>query len=246
MRAGDNSATLSEGGSGDSHQKDHNVFGATLVDHRDDAASSGASTPRGDFIQSPFGVFTCNDEKFVSKPFKDSSDESDGKPAIHKVLTSKAEEWMVKKGLSWPWKGNEQEGSKGRPTNSVWPWVQNEQKKERCHQINPSAGVQYESHAFESNKPINNEASSLWSSPINANSTSSASSCGSTSSSVMNKVDTDSEGLEYEILWDDLTIGEQVGQGSCGTVYHGLWFGSVCFLASGDIVDAFVDLYVHP
>nr|ABK06414.1 flag-tagged protein kinase domain of putative mitogen-activated protein kinase kinase kinase [synthetic construct] len=32
--------------------------------------------------------------------------------------------------------------------------------------------------------------------------------------------------LEYEILWDDLTIGEQVGQGSCGTVYHGLWFGS--------------------
>jgi hypothetical protein len=29
----------------------------------------------------------------------------------------------------------------------------------------------------------------------------------------MNKVDTDSEGLEYEILWDDLTIGEQVGQG---------------------------------
>ncbi|CAH8259606.1 unnamed protein product [Arabidopsis lyrata] len=226
MRAGDNSATLSEGGSGDSHHSYHGVFGATLTDHKDDAASSGASTPRGDFLQSPFGVFTCNDDKFVSKPFKDSSDESDGKPAIHKVLTSKAEEWMVKKGLSWPWKGNEQEGSKGRPTNSVWPWVQNAQEKERSHQINPAAGVNSESHAFESNKPINNEASCLWSSSINANSTSSASSCGSTSSCVMNKVDTDSEGLEYEILWDDLTIGEQVGQGSCGTVYHGLWFGS--------------------
>ncbi|XP_010486178.1 PREDICTED: mitogen-activated protein kinase kinase kinase YODA-like [Camelina sativa] len=225
MRSGDNSATLSEGGSGDSHYSDHGVFGASLADHRDDAASSGASTPRGDFIQSPFGVFTCNDEKLSSKPFKDSSDESDGKPAIHKVLSSKAEEWMVKKGLSWPWKGNEQEGSKGRPTHSVWPWVKNEQEKEKSLQIHPFAGVESESPPFES-KPINNEASSLWSSSINANSTSSASSCGSTKSSVMNKVDTDSESLEYEILWDDLTIVEQIGQGSCGTVYHGLWFGS--------------------
>ncbi|KAL1211868.1 putative serine/threonine-protein kinase SIS8 [Cardamine amara subsp. amara] len=228
MRAGDNSASLSEGGSGDSHHSDHSVFGATLADHRDDAASSGASTPRGDFIQSPFGVFTYNDEKFPSKAFKDSSDENDGKPAIHKGLTTKAEEWMVKKGLSWPWKGNdEQEGSKGKPTRSVWPWVQqNEQEKDKAHRINPSSGVQRESHTFESNKPINNEACSSWSSSVNVNSTSSASSCGSTSSSVMNKADTDSDSLEYEILWDDLTIGEEIGQGSCGTVYHGLWFGS--------------------
>ncbi|KAF3527460.1 hypothetical protein DY000_02043754 [Brassica cretica] len=230
MRAGESSsATLSEGGSGDSHHSDHGgVFGATHSDHRDDAASSGASTPRGDFVQSPFGVFTCNEEKFHSKPFKDSSDESDEKPAIHKVITSKAEEWMVKKGLSWPWKGNEQEGSKGRPTHSVWPWVQNGQGKVKTHQIIPSSVDKSESLAFESNKPAtNNEGGSMWSSSLNATSTSSASSCGSTSSSVMNKIDdTDSDGLEYEILWEDLTIGEQIGQGSCGTVYHGLWFGS--------------------
>ncbi|KAF8094654.1 hypothetical protein N665_0358s0035 [Sinapis alba] len=227
MRAGESSATLSEGGSGDSHHSDHGVFGATHSDHRDDAASSGASTPRGDFVQSPFGVFTCNEEKFNSKPFKDSSDESDEKPAIHKVITSKAEEWMVKKGLSWPWKGNEQEGSKGRPTHSVWPWVQNGQGKDKIQQSNPSSIVKSESLALERNKPTNNEGGSLWSSSLNANSTSSASSCGSTSSSVMNKIDdTDSDGLEYEILWEDLTIGEQIGQGSCGTVYHGLWFGS--------------------
>ncbi|KAJ4869657.1 PAS domain-containing protein tyrosine kinase family protein [Raphanus sativus] len=212
MRAGESSATLSEGGSGDSHH--------SASDHRDDAASSGASTPRGDFVQSPFGVFTCSEEKFHSKPFKDSSDESDEKPAIHKVLSSKAEEWMVKKGLSWPWKGNEQ-GSKGKPSHSVWPWVQNGQGKDKIQQSNPS------SIALERNKPTNVEGGSLWSSSLNATSTSSASSCGSTSSSVMNKIDdTDSDGLEYEILWDDLTIGEQIGQGSCGTVYHGLWFGS--------------------
>ncbi|KAJ0234147.1 Serine-threonine/tyrosine-protein kinase [Hirschfeldia incana] len=218
MRAGDSSATPSEGRSGDSHHSDHGVFGATISDHRDDAAASGSSTPRGDFIPAPFGVFTCNDEKLPSKqPFKDSNDEGDEKPAIHKALTSKAEEWMVKK---WPWKGNnEQEDSKGKPVHSVWPWVQNDQEKDKSNQIIPSS--------FESKKPTSNEgSSSLWSSSINANNTSSASSIGSTSNSVMNKVDAESEGLEYEISWDDLTIGEQIGQGSCGTVYHGLWFGS--------------------
>ncbi|KAH0900902.1 hypothetical protein HID58_040405 [Brassica napus] len=40
---GESSTILSEGGSGDSHQSDHSVFGATHSDHRDDAASSGAS-----------------------------------------------------------------------------------------------------------------------------------------------------------------------------------------------------------
>ncbi|XP_073024202.1 probable serine/threonine-protein kinase SIS8 [Primulina eburnea] len=64
------------------------------------------------------------------------------------------------------------------------------------------------------------------SSSANVNSTSSASSCGSTSSSAVNKVDMDSDSLDYEILWEDLTLGEQIGQGSCGTVYHALWFGS--------------------
>ena len=74
MPAGDSSVTVFEGETGDSHHSDHGVFGATLSDHMDDAASSGASTPRGDFIQSPFGVFTCNDDKFSSEPFIDSSD----------------------------------------------------------------------------------------------------------------------------------------------------------------------------
>ncbi|VYS56539.1 unnamed protein product [Arabidopsis thaliana] len=218
MPAGDSSVTVFEGETGDSHHSDHGVFGATLSDHMDDAASSGASTPRGDFIQSPFGVFTCNDDKFSSEPFIDSSD---GYPIT--LFTSKAEEWMVKKGLSWPWKGNEQEGSRVKPTYSVWPCVQNEQKKDKSHQINRYSGVKSKSHASESNKPTNNKASGLRSSCINANS---AISRGIISHSTMNKVDTNSNCLEYEILWDDLTIGEQIGQGSCGTVYHGLWFGS--------------------
>lgn len=135
-----------------------------------------SSTLVVDFIHSPFGAFTRNDDKF---PWKPLADKSNGKSAIRKVLTSKAEEWMEKKRLLWPWKGNEQE-------------------KDKSHQINPSG----------CNKPSKKEASSSWSSSTNTNSTSNTS-----SSSDINKVDPDSECLDYEIIWDDLTVGDKIVQG---------------------------------
>ncbi|KAJ6429618.1 hypothetical protein OIU84_021093 [Salix udensis] len=180
-----------EGGSGDSHYSDHGYSDATLSDHREDANSSGASTPRGDLHPSPFGVFSHLDDKSPVKPSRDSSDDSEGKPAIHKIITSKAEAWI---------------------------------ESETSHQRSPSSGAKSESQVSESIRPATNEASGSWSS-VNVNSTSSASSCGSTSSTV-NKVDMDTDCLDYEIMWEDLTVGEQIGQGSCGTVYHALWYGS--------------------
>ncbi|TXG71608.1 hypothetical protein EZV62_000187 [Acer yangbiense] len=226
MRTGENLMDR-EGGSNDSHHSDHGFSDAALSDHREDATSSGASTPRGDLAPSTFGVFSHIDERSPVKPSRDSGDESEGKPAIHKIITSKAEQWMVKKGLSWPWKGNEREGSEAKTGRFAWPWLQTDQDNESVQQKSPSYGTKPESHASEgNNKPSNNEASGSWSSSMNVNSTSSASSCGSTSSSAVNKVDLDNDCLDYEILWEDLTIGEQIGQGSCGTVYHGLWYGS--------------------
>ncbi|KAG5240270.1 serine/threonine-protein kinase pakF [Salix suchowensis] len=223
IRTGENNMDR-EGGSGDSHYSDHGYSDATLSDHREDANSSGASTPRGDLHPSPFGVFSHLDDKSPVKPSRDSSDDSEGKPAIHKIITSKAEAWIGKKGLSWPWKGNEKEGSEARTTRFGWPWLQNDQESETSHQRSPSSGAKSESQVSESIRPATNEASGSWSS-VNVNSTSSASSCGSTSSTV-NKVDMDTDCLDYEIMWEDLTVGEQIGQGSCGTVYHALWYGS--------------------
>ncbi|KAL5541977.1 hypothetical protein UlMin_009687 [Ulmus minor] len=212
-----------EGVSGDGHHSDHSSD-AVSFDHREDANSSGASTPRGDISASPFGVFSHTDEKSSGKMSRDSGDEGQGKSTIQKIITSKAEAWMGKKGLSWPWKGNEQEGSDTKSSHFGWPWLQNEQENDSVHQRIPNSKP--ESHANENNRPANNEASGSWSSSFNVNSTSSASSCGSTSSSAVNKLDVDTDCLDYEILWEDLTIGEQIGQGSCGTVYHGLWYGS--------------------
>ncbi|KAF5941549.1 hypothetical protein HYC85_019191 [Camellia sinensis] len=227
IRTGENSV-VHEGGSGDSHQSDHGFLDAAFSDHRDDATSSGASTPRGDIPPSSFGVFSqgAHDVNSQGKPSRDSGDESEGKSGIHKIITSKAEAWMGKKGISWLWKGNEREGMEAKTTRFAWPWSNNDHENDSDHQKSSVSGVKPENQVGESSRPTNNEASGSWASSLNVNSTGSASSCGSTSSGARNKVDVDTDSLDYEILWEDLTIGEQIGQGSCGTVYHALWYGS--------------------
>lgn len=215
MRTGESNMDR-EGGSGDSHYSDHGFSDAALSDHREDANSSGASTPRGDIPPSPFGVFSqvAHDEHSPGKLSRDSGDESEGKSGIHKIISSKAEAWIGKKGLSWPWKGNEREGVEAKNTRFVWPWSHNDHENDFGCLKSSFSGLKQESQVGESNRPTNNEASGSWSSSFNVNSTSSASSCGSTSSSAVNRVDIDSDSLDYEILWEDLTIGEQIGQGN--------------------------------
>lgn len=94
--------------------------------------------------------------------------------------------------------------------------------------------------------PINTAASGHALSMFNAYRTNSASSSGSTSSSTLNKLDFENDCLDYEILWEDLAICEQIGQGSCGVVYHALWYGSDVAVKvfsnqeySGDIILSF-------
>ncbi|XP_076928869.1 uncharacterized protein LOC143592996 [Bidens hawaiensis] len=186
----------------------HNSENDQNAPYHNDGYSSGASTPRSDIPQSPF----------IAKPSTDSGDENESKPGIHKILSSKAEAWMGKKGITWPWKGERERDSKtGR---FGLHWLHNDQEHDSDQQTGPS---KVESQPWEN---INrNEAPGSWSS-FNVNSTSSASSCGSTNGSAINKVDMDTDSLDCEILWEDLVIGEQIGQGSCGTVYHAMWYGS--------------------
>ncbi|KAG9143947.1 hypothetical protein Leryth_022966 [Lithospermum erythrorhizon] len=226
MRTGENTIDR-EGGSGESHGSDHGSWDAAHFEHKEDANSSGPSTPRGDIHPSPFGVFShsTHDETSSSKPFRDSGDESEEKPGISKIITSKAEALMGKTRLPWPFKGQEREGSEIRTTRFSWPWAHNEQEND-LGQPKSSASPKKEDPEGEYNRAANNEASGSWSSSFNIDSTSSASSCGSTTSSTVNKLDIDTDGSNYEIMWEELTIGEQIGQGSCGSVYHALWYGS--------------------
>ncbi|XP_026446234.1 probable serine/threonine-protein kinase DDB_G0282963 [Papaver somniferum] len=220
LRSSDNNVER-EGGSGDSQYSDH------YSDHREDGNSSGASTPRGDVPPTEFGMYphVVTMEKSQRKPSADSGDEGEGKSGIHRAITSKAEAWIGKKGISWPWKGNERDGVDPRTTRFVWPWLNHDQKNDTGHKRSSDYGVKPEQQAGDGHRSAANEASGSWSS-FNINSTSSVSSSGSTSSTAIQKVDMEIDCLDYEILWEDLLIGEQIGQGSCGTVYHGLWYGS--------------------
>ncbi|KAK2448531.1 PAS domain-containing protein tyrosine kinase family protein [Trifolium repens] len=219
-----------EGGSGESHHSEHGFSDYGHSDQREDGGnSSGASTPAGEVPPTPFGSFTHAEERSQGKTMRNSGDESEEKP-IHKIITSKAEAWIQKKTMSWPWKANDREESESKNIRVSWPWLQGDQEKESTNHKNPSSGLKPpESRAVESHQHVQNEASGgSWSS-FNVNSTSSTSSCGSgsgSSSAPNNRVDVDSDCLDYEILWEDLTIGENIGQGSCGTVYHALWYGS--------------------
>ncbi|XP_075087445.1 uncharacterized protein LOC107766683 isoform X1 [Nicotiana tabacum] len=219
------SSMLRESGSGDSHHSDHTFSDAALPDHREDANSSGGSTPMGDVHPSPVGIFSSLEEHSPGKASSDCGDESEGKQGISNLITSKAEAWMAKKILSWPWKGNEREASEAKTTRFVWPWLINDQDNELSHSNSYNA-LKPNNQFIDTNRTTTYEASGSWSSSFSVNSTCSASSCRSTSSSAFSKVGVDTGRLDYEILWEDLTIREQIGEGSCGKVYRALWYGS--------------------
>ncbi|KAJ3681352.1 hypothetical protein LUZ60_015841 [Juncus effusus] len=164
-----------------------------------------------------------------------NSEDSNEKTGLHKMISSKAEALLAKKGINWPWKVNESDVK----NKFVWPWLQNNESEPDSTRLtgpdpntnpNPTHVSVNENQGGENIKPhVNNVHSHTgsWCSSFNANSAnSSVSSSGSTNGSAVNKVDLEVDCLDYEILWEDLTIGEQVGQGSSGTVYHALWYGS--------------------
>lgn len=182
------------------------------TEHKEDGVSSGASTPRGEVLPCDFGEPSAvTEEKSPGKASKVNNDEDEGKVGIYKII-SKTEALFANKSILWPWKGNEQDATNSK-TRFVWPWLHSNQENAYNHSKASESCMKSESQMTENYRTGNNEASGSWSS-LNVNSTSSISSCGSTSSSALHKVDTDTDCLDYEILWEDLTIGEQIGQGS--------------------------------
>ncbi|PPD99632.1 hypothetical protein GOBAR_DD03344 [Gossypium barbadense] len=190
-------------------------------DHKEDATYSGVCTPKGDMWPPSHDVLHPFDNVSTVMNSIDFGDENEGKPAIQKFTT-----FIAKTGISLPWKGNSQEESEAKTTHSIRPCEGNDQQNETFLLKGPYLGKKLEDHINEHDSPINNEASGFSSSSANVNSTSSTRSSGSTGGSPVNIVHMDTDCVDNEILWEELTIGEQIGQGSCGTVYHGLWYAS--------------------
>ncbi|KAL6653689.1 hypothetical protein ACP70R_008613 [Stipagrostis hirtigluma subsp. patula] len=187
---------------------------------KEEHVSSGTSTSSGDVRHGGF----VTGENSPGKSSKTSSDDSgEGKEGFHKILSSKAEALLAKKGLSWPWRGVEHYGP--RKSHVISPQFLDTQENDQIHERVREPFIIPDCQDTEYAQESKYEVSGSWWS-FNNNSTSSLSSSVSTNSSAIERADYEADCLDYEILWEDLVIGEQIGQGSCGTVYHAQWYGS--------------------
>ncbi|XP_048536069.1 RGS domain-containing serine/threonine-protein kinase A-like [Triticum urartu] len=193
------------------------------LDLQAEVASSEENTPSGDVMH---GAFVAQ-EKSRGKSSKTSSDDpGEGKVGSYKIFRSKAEALLAKKGISWPWKGHANDGGSGKNnvnSTQLQDKQENDQSQQRVPVLEPI--IIPDCQNSEDTWATKYEVSGSWW-DFNKNYTSSMSSSGSTDSSGIERVDYAADCLDYEILWEDLVIGEQVGQGCCGTVYHALWYGS--------------------
>ncbi|BBN15959.1 protein MpMAPKKK16 [Marchantia polymorpha subsp. ruderalis] len=132
---------------------------------------------------------------------------------IPRILTGQAEAWISKTGLTWPWGGERYNSGHQKEAND------------------DSAPVACSLDSWSERKLFKgggDASATNPDSPCNFNSASSSTSSNAESSTAGSSR-TELEVLESsdcEILWEDLVLGEQIGQGSSGTVYHALWLGS--------------------
>ncbi|VAH67591.1 hypothetical protein VPH35_046857 [Triticum aestivum] len=187
----------------------------SALDLQAELAISEENTPSGDVMH----------RVFVDKSCKSSDDSGEGKVGFHKIFNAKAEALLAKKGIC-PWKGHEIDGGSGKNNmNSIQlhDKQENDQNHQRVAVLEPFIipDCQNSEYTLASKYEV---SGSWW--DFNINSMSSMNSTGSTNSSSIETVDYEADCSDYEILWEDLVIGEQVGQGCCGTVYHALWHGS--------------------
>ncbi|KAM3292831.1 hypothetical protein ACQJBY_036464 [Aegilops geniculata] len=193
-------------------------------DAREELTSSEASTPGGDVLH---GAFVTEEKSPVNSRKTNSDDSGQGKGGFQKIFSSKAEALLTKKGISWPWKGNENDGGCGK-NNMTSPPLHDKQENTQIRQGVPVLEpiIIPDSKDTEYAQAGKYEVSGSWWTFNNNSTSSTMSSTVSSNSSPIERVDYEADCLDYEILWEDLTLGEQVGEGSCGTVYHALWYGS--------------------
>ncbi|PWA76910.1 PAS domain-containing protein tyrosine kinase family protein [Artemisia annua] len=151
-------------------------------------------------------------EHFTGKSTTDSSRTSANRPGLQKVLSSKAVAWVGKNEISWGWKGtlNERNSSDTKTSRFGWPWVHKIQKQELGPDTSFITSLKVESQLYEIASSSNtNEATVSWSSWTSSGG---GSSSVSTESGLIHKLDIGIGNLDVKIFWDDLIIGEHIGQ----------------------------------
>lgn len=170
-------------------------------DQRVDANFGGASIQR-DIPPLPFGVF-------LRTPYNNLSDKTEEKPSW-KNLSSKTEALMGKKRVSCLWTANQGDGSEAKTNQFAWPWLHRDEEDQSLCKY--TASLKPEKLVLAS---VSNKTSDSVLDVFSFENRNCVSSSGSTNS-VVTKFDMATDILDYEILWEDLTIGQQIGRGK----YH--------------------------
>ncbi|KAI3934701.1 hypothetical protein MKW92_003459 [Papaver armeniacum] len=156
------------------------------------------------------------EQMYRERHFGEFGEEDENKIGACKMTTSKLE------GIFFPQQGRGREVPMSRTTiHCSYPSLNREIKDDLHQQKSPALPNEVvEGYLFNGSKACSYSSFSLCKNSV-VTSTGSSSSSSSPCRSNMG-----SETLSYHISWRDLILGEQIGRGSCSTVYHGLWCGS--------------------
>ncbi|GJN05124.1 hypothetical protein PR202_ga22729 [Eleusine coracana subsp. coracana] len=109
-------------------QNSNEHHGSVCESKNSEHGTSGTSTSSEDVVQG--GLVTGENSSGTSK--SSSDDTGEGKEGLHKILSSKAETLLAKKGISWPWRGLEHYGPGKSPV--VSSQFQDAQENDLTHQ----------------------------------------------------------------------------------------------------------------
>ncbi|KAH7294162.1 hypothetical protein KP509_28G059000 [Ceratopteris richardii] len=157
------------------------------------------------------------DEKVDNEAESEEDYESKKGPGI-KALGLKAESWWTAKR---PWLRNARDQENGESRGRGWSGKTMNHESNEILEHNEERSYR----AAPQEPDATDDLCRLNANESISSTGSNGSSC-STSSSAMQRNEADIDAFDCEIAWEDLTLGEQIGQGSCGTVFHGLWYGS--------------------
>ncbi|CAM8903022.1 unnamed protein product [Rhodiola kirilowii] len=193
-----------------------NLLGKKLILNKVDGE---ISIPGGGTHPLPSGIYSQveTQDKPLGRFFRDATHEDAGTPLSPNDIATKAQTWMGKTGRLWSRREKEMSGSTNTH-NLMWPWLHHNQSNGNSGQRSSESFGEQETVAEEKRVPIHIEVAAF-----DADSTFSpnTSRCTLTSSATKEILDTNS--LDHDISWKDLVIGQQIGEGSCGTVYSAKW-----------------------
>ncbi|KAJ7538881.1 hypothetical protein O6H91_11G067300 [Diphasiastrum complanatum] len=136
----------------------------------------------------------------------------------HKSFGSKAESWVAKTEATWPCTGLEHEQS-FQGELAGFQQVQNQQEEQGSADASRKVKRSQEEPGVDLNLVVVSCSSSLFDESENSSSNKSTTSYSGSRAEEL-------DNLECEISWQDITLREHIGVGSCATVYHGVWNGS--------------------